>query len=35
MFLGDGCLHVWGVGEGGVTAFTHYGIECLKQIFDD
>ena len=24
-----------GVGEDGVTAFTHYGIECLKQIIAD
>ena len=32
MFPEDGCLHVYGVGEDGVTAFTQYGIECLKQI---
>ena len=32
MFPEDGCLHVFGVGEDGVTAFTRYGIECLKQI---
>jgi hypothetical protein len=32
MFPEDGCLHVWGVGKGGVTAFTYHGIECLKQI---
>jgi hypothetical protein len=31
MFPEDGCLHVYGVGEDGVTAFTQYGIECLKQ----
>jgi hypothetical protein len=31
----DGCLHVYGVGEDGVTAFTEYGIECLKQIIAD
>ena len=31
-FPEDGCLHVYGVGEDGVTAFTNYGIECLKQI---
>jgi hypothetical protein len=28
-------LHVYGVGEDGVTAFTQYGIECLKQIIAD
>ena len=35
MFPEDGCLHVYGVGEDGVTAFTNYGIECLKQIIAD
>jgi hypothetical protein len=35
MFLEDGCLRVYGVGEDGVTAFTAYGIECLKQIIAD
>ena len=35
MFPEDGCLHVYGIGEDGVTAFTQYGIECLKQIVDD
>ncbi len=35
MFPEDGCLHVYGVGEDGVTAFTEYGIECLKQIIAD
>jgi hypothetical protein len=35
MFPEDGCLHVYGVGEDGVTAFTRYGIDCLKQIIDD
>jgi len=35
MFPEDGCLHVYGVGEDGVTAFTDYGIECLKQIIVD
>jgi hypothetical protein len=35
MFPEDGCLHVYGVGEDGVTAFTQCGIECLKQIIDD
>ena len=35
MFPEDGCLHVYGIGEDGVTAFTKYGIECLKQIIDD
>ena len=35
MFPEDGCLHVYGVGEDGVTAFTQYGIECLKEIIAD
>jgi len=35
MFPEDGCLHVYGVDEDGVTAFTEYGIECLKQIVAD
>jgi hypothetical protein len=35
MFPEDGCLRVYGVGEHGVTAFTEYGIECLKQIIAD
>ena len=35
MFPEDGWLHVYGVDEDGVTAFTQYGIECLKQIIDD
>ncbi len=34
MFPEDGCLHVYGFGEDGVTAFTEYGIENLKQIID-
>jgi hypothetical protein len=32
MFPEDGCLHVYGVGEEGVTAFTQDGIDNLKQI---
>src|SRR5437016_14074220 len=32
MFPEDGCLHVYGVGDNGVTAFTEYGIEFLQQI---
>ena len=32
MFPEDGCLSVLGVGEDEVTAFTEYGIECLRQI---
>ena len=35
MFAEDGCLRIYGVGEDGVTAFTEYGIECLKQIIAD
>jgi hypothetical protein len=35
MFPEDGCLHVYGVDEDGVTAFTEYGIDCLRQIIAD
>jgi len=35
MFPEDGRLHVYGVGENGVIAFTDYGIECLRQIIGD
>ena len=35
MFAEDGCLWVYGVGDDGITAFTDYGIECLKQIIAD
>ena len=35
MFPEDGCLWVYGLGEDGVTAFTEYGIECLRQIIAD
>ena len=28
-------LTLYGVGEDGVTAFTDYGIECLRQIIAD
>jgi hypothetical protein len=35
MFPEDGCLRVHGVGDDGVTAFTEYGIECLRQIIAD
>ena len=35
MFPEDGCLWVLGVGEDEVTAFTEYGIECLRQIIAD
>ena len=35
MFPEDGCLRVYGVGGDGVTAFTEYGIESLKQIIAD
>ena len=35
MFPEDGCLHVYGIGDDGVTAFTQYGIDCLKQIIDE
>ena len=35
MFPEDGCLHVYGVGEDGVTAFTRFGIEYLQEIIAD
>jgi hypothetical protein len=35
MFPEDGCLHVYGVGEDGVTAFTRDGIDNLMQIIED
>ena len=35
MFPEDGCLHVYGVGDDGVTAFTRDGIDNLKQIIED
>ena len=31
----DGRLHVYGVGDDGVTAFTHFGIEHLQEIIAD
>ena len=31
----DGCLHVYGIGEDGVSAFTEFGIECLPPIIAD
>ncbi len=35
MFPEDGCLHVYGVDENGITAFTDFGIDCLRQIIAD
>jgi hypothetical protein len=35
MFPEDGRLHVDGISDYGVTAFTQYGIDSLKQIIDD
>jgi hypothetical protein len=35
MFPEDGRLHVYGLGEDGVTAFTEDGIENLKQTIAD
>ena len=35
MFPEDGCLHVYGADDDGITAFTQYGIECLTQIIAD
>jgi hypothetical protein len=35
MFPEDGCLTICGAGEETITAFTDYGIECLRQIILD
>jgi hypothetical protein len=35
MFPEDGCLRIYGIGDDGLTAFTDYGIDCLKQIIAD
>jgi hypothetical protein len=35
MFPEDGCLWVYGVGKDGVPAFTHDGIDNLRQIIAD
>jgi hypothetical protein len=35
MFPEDGRLWIYGLGEGGVTAFTENGIENLRQIIVD
>ena len=35
MFSEDGCLYVYRGKDDAVTAFTDYGIECLKQIIAD
>jgi hypothetical protein len=35
MFPEDGCLHVYTSKDEAITAFTDYGIECLKQIISD
>jgi hypothetical protein len=35
MFAEDGCLYVYRGKDDAVTAFTDYGIECLKQIIAD
>jgi hypothetical protein len=35
MFPEDGCLHVYTGRDEAITAFTDYGIECLKQIISD
>jgi hypothetical protein len=35
MFPEHGCLWVYGVGQDGVPALTHDGIECLQQIVAD
>ncbi len=35
MFPEDGCLYVHTSQDKAITAFTEYGIECLKQIIED
>ena len=35
MFPEDGCLRVYRGNNDAITAFTDYGIECLKQIIAD
>jgi hypothetical protein len=35
MFPEDGCLTIYGAGEETITAFTDYGIACLRQIILD
>jgi hypothetical protein len=35
MFPEDGCLWVLGRGDEQITAFTEYGIECLREIIDE
>jgi hypothetical protein len=35
MFPEDGCLYVYDVDENGITAFTDFGIDCLRQIIAD
>jgi hypothetical protein len=35
MFPEDGCLRVLGLGDEAITAFTDYGVECLRQIIED
>jgi hypothetical protein len=35
MFPEDGCLHVYTNKDEAITAFTDYGIECLKQVISD
>jgi len=35
MFAEDGCLYVYRAKDDAVTAFTDYGVECLKQIIAD
>jgi len=35
MFPEDGCLHVIGKGDETITAFTDYGVECLKDLIRD
>jgi hypothetical protein len=35
MFPEDGCLRIIGTGEEATTAFTDYGVECLKDLIRD
>jgi hypothetical protein len=35
MFPEDGCLHIIGTGDESITAFTAFGVECLKDLIRD
>jgi hypothetical protein len=35
MFPEDGCLRIIGTGDASITAFTDFGVECLKDLIRD